>query len=518
MPPRDLRLAVHAGATNADAVVVDARDHPVAVAKVPRGRDVPGILRAVLRRLLAQDGCDARRIGEATFWAGAVEAALVRRRGLRRVAALRIGAPLTLAVPPLASWPDALRAAVSAGEAVVTGGAEYDGRTAAPLGAAEVVAFLGRVAGTAEAVAITSVFSPVAPEQELAAADLVRRDLGAGVPIALSHEHGSMGLIERENATVLNAALGGAVETVADQVRAALEARDVDADLFLAQGDGAVMALEHALRFPALMLGAGPASAMLGAGWLSGIPDGVVVDAGGATVDVGVLLGGTPRPAPAPALVAGVRANVSRPDLVTLPFGGRSALRLDDDEAAAIGVDGQGDGLVFGGAAPTLVDAAVAADRIALGTHGLTPRQRHRLAPVMEQFDRALEDAVGRARRGAPAAALVAVGGAAALVPRALPGVGAVFAPAQGDVAGAFGLAIAPAGGHADRICVNRPTERATTMEAARADAVARAVHAGADPRRVAIVEADEVPLSYLHDPAIRIRVRAAGPRLEPMD
>jgi hypothetical protein len=50
-------------------------------------------------------------------------------------------------------------------------------------------------------------------------------------------------------------------------------------------------------------------------------------------------------------------------------------------------------------------------------------------------------------------------------------------------------------------------------LEEARAAARARAIHAGADPDRVEIVEVDEVPLTYLLDPAVRIRVTAAGPR-----
>ena len=40
-------------------------------------------------------------------------------------------------------------------------------------------------------------------------------------------------------------------------------------------------------------------------------------------------------------------------------------------------------------------------------------------------------------------------------------------------------------------------------------------MQAGADPRRVQIAEIDEVPLSYLLDPAVRVRVRAIGPLLD---
>jgi len=86
--------------------------------------------------------------------------------------------------------------------------------------------------------------------------------------------------------------------------------------------------------------------------------------------------------------------------------------------------------------------------------------------------------------------------------------------PADGALANPIGLAIAPAGGQADRICRNRPEERSRAIAAAREEALARAIHAGADPDGVTVVEVAEIPLAYMLDPAIRIRVKAAGPRM----
>jgi len=54
--------------------------------------------------------------------------AIVQRRGLRRVAVLRIGAPGTLAVPPCTGWPADLVAAIVGSEFVARGGVEIDGR------------------------------------------------------------------------------------------------------------------------------------------------------------------------------------------------------------------------------------------------------------------------------------------------------------------------------------------------------------------------------------------------------
>ena len=110
---------------------------------------------------------------------------------------------------------------------------------------------------------------------------------------------------------------------------------------------------------------------------------------------------------------------------------------------------------------------------------------------------------------------LIVVGGAGALVPNDLTGVSEVIRPANQEVANAIGAAIAPVGGSAERICPNRPDRKDVAIDDACAEAFARAVQAGADPRRVEITEIEEVPLAYLVDPAVRIRVRAVGALLD---
>jgi N-methylhydantoinase A/oxoprolinase/acetone carboxylase beta subunit len=513
----ELRVGIDVGTTNVDAVALDDQDHVVARAKVPTVPGDPAAVRRAVARLAAERGVEAGSITRAMLGSGALRDAVRSRRGLRRVAVIRIGAPLTLALPPLSTWPAPLRAAVSAGEVVVCGGARYDGQPGDPFDAEAVARFLARVADRVQAVAVTGVFSPVAPEHELAAGEVARRELGAAVPISLSHEIGSLGLLERENATVLNAALVHAARELATDLSDALDAHGVRAELFFAQNDGTVMTLEHLLRFPVLMFGSGHASAMRGAAWLSGVTDGVVVDAGGARIDVCLLVNGFPREAPPPIEIAGVQASFRTPDVLSLPFGGGTVVQLDGGRGrlAKRNVGGRlaDRALVFGGSIPTLTDAVVAAGRARVGSQAVPPRSRAALVVALADVDAQLAEAIDRAKGWVPVTSLVVVGGAGALVPADLPDVGEVIAPADGALASAIGLAIAPAGGQAERICANRPADRRRALEAARAEAFSRAVHAGADAHGVEILEIDEIALTYMSDPAIRIRVKAVGPR-----
>ena len=450
----ELRLGLEIEHRRARGVVLDEANRVLASANVTPGPDLAGSVRNLLRAVVWDREIDPRRITRAVLGSTTALDALEQRAGLRRIAVLRIGRPLTLAVPPLASWPPALRRAVSAGNAIVGGGAEYDGTVLAPLEQEEVVRFAASVAEAADGVAVASVFSPVAPDQELEAAEIIHRELGASVPVSLSHELGMMGLLERENATVLSAALLGVTERLLESFAEALEDHLIDAQLFLAQGDGTVMTPEHALRFPAYMLGSGAASAIRGAAWLSGVMDGVTLEVDGHDAWVGALVNGRPHERATPMEVAGIRSGFRLPDVLTLSIG--------DGEAPS----------------------------------------------------EALVAALETARRVQPLPMLVVVGSGAGAAAEHLLAVGETIVPGDGDVARAIGLVIAPAGGHADRVCANRTSVRATTIEAARADAIARAIHAGADPAQVQVVEVEEIPLTYLLDPPIRIIVRAIGPRI----
>jgi N-methylhydantoinase A/oxoprolinase/acetone carboxylase beta subunit len=421
----ETRLGVDVGRTRTAAVVLDAAGRALARAVAP---DLQGALA----------GLTGQAPGLAVLDAGTLATDALGSGRVARAAVVRIGAPLTLAVPPLAMWPPGLRSAVSAGAAVVAGGAEFDG-TAAPLDEDAIARFLERAAPAA--VAVTAVFAPIAPEQELAAAEVVRRTLGPDVPVALSHEFGTLGLLERENATVLNAALTGVFDELAATLRSALPA----AEPYLARGDGTLMALAPALRLPVAAVGSGPASALLGAFRLTGVDDAVVAIAERSGIAVGALRNGFPRESPRTARIAGVLAGLRLPDIRTV---------------------GDAAGLAVG---------------------------------------------VARFAGGGRRPVLVAVGGASERVPEALAGVGEVIHPPDGEFARAIGAAFGVAGGEAERVCFDRADLRRSALRDARAAASERAVHFGADPGAVTIVEVEETPLASLPEPAIRIRVRAVG-------
>jgi N-methylhydantoinase A/oxoprolinase/acetone carboxylase beta subunit len=510
----DCRLGIDVGGTNTDAVVMDAADRVIAKAKVPCTPDITGGITAAIDAVLRSPEVTPGRITHVMLGTTHATNAVLERRHLRRVAVLRLGGPATHSIRPMFGWPRDLAEAVSVGAVIVDGGIEFDGRDLSPLDTGAIARFLGQVGEAAEGVAITSVFAPVSPRHELEAAEVVKRELGQ-IHISLSHEIGSIGLLERENATILNGALVGVARDVAGAVRQALTTHHLEPTTFFAQNDGTLMALDHALRYPVLTIGSGPANSLRGAAFLTGNSDSLVVDVGGTSTDVGVLVNGFPRESSLGVEIGGILTNFRMPDLVTIALGGGTVV-TQDPGGARLGPRSVGylltrQALVFGGNTPTLTDSAVAAGRAKLGDAALTSRHRRMLAEALARADTMLTDAIDRVKTSKQDRALVAVGGGSILVPDRIPGVSEVIRPDHFDTANAVGAAIASVSGQVDRIFHLGPAGRQGALDEASNEAIEHAVAAGADPATVTIVELEEIPLAYLTSPSVRIRAKAAG-------
>lgn len=516
MSAPNLRIGVDVGGTNTDAVVIDADGVLLAKTKVGTTRDVTGGINAAIKAVLG-GRISAAEVSHVMIGTTHATNAVLERRGLGRVAVVRIGSPASNAIRPLFGWPSDLRQAISMGECIVDGGAELDGREITAFDADAVARFLGAFDEKVGAVAITSIFSPVSDDHELAALDVVRRELGPDVHVSLSHEIGALGLLERENATVLNEALVGVAHGVIGALTQALADNGLgDSVVYFAQNDGTLMALEFALHFPVLTIGSGPANSIRGAAYLTGLKDALVVDVGGTSTDIGVLTNGFPRESSLGVKIGGIDTNFRMPDLVSIAIGGGTIIRRFDGRTT-VGPDSVGyhlpeQALIFGGQQATISDATVASGRARFGTYEPDPSVREQLAEGLELADQAVADAVDRVKVARGDMPLIAVGGGSVFLPDKIPGISEIHRPDNYDVANAIGAAIGTVSGQVDRIFSLENSTRSDIIAEAIEQATERAVRAGADPKKVEIVGIEEIPLAYLTNPALRVKVKAAGP------
>lgn len=509
-----LRLGIDVGGTNTDAVLVHEGGDIVAAVKRPTSEDVAGGIGEALQGVIDEAGTDGIHL--AALGTTQCTNAIVERRGLRRVGVVRLGAPATTAVPPLEEWPADLCDVVLHDAAILPGGHHVDGRVIGELDEKAVRDLARSWRGHVEAVAVSSVFSPVSADHETQVAVWLAEELN--VPISVSHEIGSLGLLERENATAVNAALTGVAERATRAFAKVLRDAGVAVRPFLSQNDGTLMDLERARRYPVLTIASGPTNSLRGAAWLSGRTDAIVVDVGGTTADIGALVSGFPRESANAVDVGGVRTNFRMPDLVAVALGGGTVVRGGGD-GVSLGPDSVGhrittEGRVFGGGTTTLTDVAVAAGITRLGPEAERADELDAtlVRTALERAHRRMADALDRVRTSATEVDVIAVGGGAFLVPDDLPGAREVVRPHHHEVANAVGAAMAEVSGSVDRVVRTDDGGRERAVRDAVADARAQAVEAGADPERLREIEVEEIALSYLPGSAVRVRVRSAGP------
>jgi len=506
------RIGIDVGGTNTDAVLLEG-DRVLHAVKTPTTADVMTGVRLALAGVapaVGPEGVQAVMIGTTHF-----VNAVVQRRELSPVGALRIGLPASRSLPPFCDWPEDLAALARGQVHMVEGGHDYDGRPIMPLDERAVAAAARqmREAGIG-CVAIACIFSPLDASMELRAAEIVRQELPEA-SITLSRDLGRIGLLERENVALMNAALAPLARRTVAAFEQALAEAGVAARLFVTQNDGTVIRAELAARFPVLSFASGPTNSMRGAAFLTGVKDALVVDVGGTTSDVGALKHGFPREANAVVRVGGVRTLFRMPDLHSFGLGGGSLVRRGADGRIRIGPDSVGFRLpdrarIFGGPDLTTSDIAVAAGLLALGDGTrVADLDRGFADAVLAEAARMLEEAVDRMKAEAAAVPLLAVGGGAFLVPDRLPGVAEVLRPENAAVANAVGAAIAQVSGEADQVF--QGVSRAEAMAQAERIARDRAVESGADRATLALVDVEDLPLAYLPGGALRVRARVVG-------
>jgi N-methylhydantoinase A/oxoprolinase/acetone carboxylase beta subunit len=525
------RIGIDVGGTNTDAVLLED-DVVSAAVKTPTTADVTtGITRALadlVRQAPTARDASAAMIGTTHF-----TNAVVQRRDLDRIAAIRIGLPSGASLPPFVDWPDDLAALVRGEVFMLEGGHEFDGRPLVPFDTKSMRVAARRIReARIRSVAVASVFSPLNASCEEEAAAILHEEC-PDVTVTLSHRLGRIGLLERENATLLNACLIALARKTTRAFTDALRGSGIRAPLYLTQNDGTLMLAQVAETFPVYSFASGPTNSMRGAAFLSkrgtidghgpsSMVDALVIDVGGTTTDIGSLRHGFPREANNVVEIGGVRTLFRMPDLLSLALGGgtmvlnaaRSNGGVHSDPVrvgpTSVGFRLTEQALVFGGDVLTVTDVAVAAGLIDLGDRkrvaGLPPAL---VDAALARIRAMIEEGVDRMKTDTGDAPLIAVGGGSFLVPSRLAGVSDVVNVPHQAVANAVGAAIAQVSGEVDQIFQNLSREDAIAR--ARHLAEDKAVEAGADRTTLDVVEVEDLPLSYLPGNSLRTRVRVVG-------
>ena len=521
-----MRIGVDVGGTNTDAVLMDGSS-VIGWYKSETTADISSGIVAAITYLLDATDCGPDMIENVMLGTTQFTNSLIENKDLLEVAVLRLASPSGHSVEPKIGWPERLAKVTGDHTFLLPGGYEFDGREISAFDEKEVREAAKEIKRRGlRAAAISSTFASLNSEMEIRAAAILLEE-NPGINITLSSDIGRVGLYERENSAILNAALTQLSRQTVQSFHQALRELGILAPFYISQNDGTLMKSEFVRKFPVLTFASGPTNSMRGAAFLSSVEDAIVMDIGGTTCDVGVLQHGFPRESSVDVDIGGVRTNFRMPDILSVGLGGgtiihnaQELLLQDNSDLSTIVIGPESVGyqltekaLIFGGDTLTATDVAV----ITNPDLDIGDRQRiqhippNLVAAIEEKIHCLCETALDRMKTCAGDVPVILVGGGHILIKRPLKGCSELIRPEHASVANAIGAAIAQVGGEIDHIYSYQKLSREQALADARQNVAGRVIQAGGDQDTLRFIDIDETALNYLPGEAVRVRAKAVA-------
>ncbi|MCY4100842.1 MAG: hydantoinase/oxoprolinase family protein, partial [Rhodobacteraceae bacterium] len=251
------RIGIDVGGTNTDAVIMGDGKVLTGVKTATTEDIMSGIIES-LRMALDNTGIDGDEISSVMIGTTHFTNAVVERRHLSKTAAVRLCLPAAQCLPPMVDWPDDIREAVGNSYWMAKGGNEFDGREISQIDESELKGIAREIGSKGiGSVALCSVFSPVNDAMEKQAMEIMTTVL-PDADFTLSSEIGRLGILERENAAIMNASLRQLSSQAIGAFSDALEKVGLRCPYFITQNDGTLMGTEFVQTYPVLTFASGP--------------------------------------------------------------------------------------------------------------------------------------------------------------------------------------------------------------------------------------------------------------------
>ena len=346
-------LGLDVGGTQTDTVLIDG-DRILAETKIPTGKDLLLTLRNALESILT--GVEPDQIERMAFSTTLATNAIVEDR-LEPTGMIVSGGP---GIDP---------ACFSVGPSfhVVEGCLDHQGFEAVPLSKSSVMAAAEKIrkAGI-KTIGVTGKFSVRNPAHELQIVDWVK-DLFSHV--AMGHTvSGGLNFPRRIFTTYLNASLHELYKSFSDALTRILDEKNLNGPRYLLKPDGGTIDLLRSMGAPARTAQSGPAASVMGALALDGCEGTtLVMDIGGTTTDMAVVLDGVPLLNPHGVKLGPYKTLIRSIVTHSLGTGGDSGIRVDDEGKMTVGPRRHGPPVSCGGAVATPTDAMVALGLLDVG-------------------------------------------------------------------------------------------------------------------------------------------------------
>ncbi|WP_407308904.1 hydantoinase/oxoprolinase family protein [Desulfosporosinus sp. SB140] len=306
------RVGIDVGGTYTDAVYVD-HGQILRTAKVPTREE--NLVETILDALKTLTLDNVKTIDQITVSTTLVTNAILQKRLPSVDLLLFPGNGMSLNALP---WP------VQYSE--LSGEMDFRGREVRPSDPSEWKQFPWvKRSGNPELVAIVGKFSHRNNLHEIQLADYLKKSY-PNCQIALGHEWGQANFYRRSLTTCLNLGVTGLYHQFAQQLQAAVSDLKIQAPILILKADGGSLPLPK-LR-PIHSIYSGPAASVLAALTQSEPSDSsIIVDIGGTTTDLGLILSGTPLLSSRGAQIGPYSTLVRSLAVRSIPVGGDSVVR-----------------------------------------------------------------------------------------------------------------------------------------------------------------------------------------------
>jgi N-methylhydantoinase A/oxoprolinase/acetone carboxylase beta subunit len=271
----------------------------------------------------------------------------------------------------------------------LSGSIDHRGREVEPVQAAAIDRIREKfiAAGIRHVGGVTK-FSVRNAAQEMA---IARQLEGHFEKVFLGHRiSGNLSFPRRIATTYLNAAVYPIHREFFEAVNNSLIRKGLKVPIRILKADGGNMNFEASIDYPAQTTLSGPAASVMGSiafGPEKG--DALVMDIGGTTTDMAILVDQVPLLAPQGIELGGFKTLIRSLETHSIGIGGDSAVRIENGRIQ-VGPHRNGPAMAHGGPSPTPTDALVLLGKARKGSRELAARG---FAPIAEQLGVTIEDA-----------------------------------------------------------------------------------------------------------------------------
>jgi len=162
---------------------------------------------------------------------------------------------------------------------------------------------------------------------EKKAEEIVKEETGA-ICVRGYDLYQELNVQKRGTTALLNARLLPVMQEFFDSIDRSLAELGLDLEIYVMKSDGSIMSKEFAMSRPVETLLCGPAASINGAIELTGVTEGMIIDMGGTTSDIGFIRDGQAVSSSAGVQVGGWRTMVKGVDIDTFALGGDSGVLM----------------------------------------------------------------------------------------------------------------------------------------------------------------------------------------------